>query len=805
MQKQKKAKKAVIVCLLVLCLLCGMVPASALSFTALVADGKFGINNDLTWMLDNTGLLTVSGKGKMQDMYVQDYPWYEYAGQITAVKIQDGVQNVGTYMFEEYDNLETVEIGEGVLTIGKYSFNYCDSLLSVRIPKSLRRIDEQAFFMCPLLADVHIADASRWCGIEFMSAHANPLYNGADLLLDGKIVTEITVPDFVNAIGDYQFYGCQTLEEINLHGMVTSIGEDAFADCPSLRAILCEKGDVQIQKIIEQNTQLPKELFVAPRDEQNQKPDGDVLEKDGVLYNADMTVLLGVTEAVAEQLVVPETVTQIAAGAFGNCFALQSVTLPDTITKLPDALFENCRNLQSVTFSEKLTAIGEACFKGCLRLSAVKLPDTLQEIGAYAFSGCRSLQKMKIPDGIAKLHDGVLADCVRLADIILPERLQTIGSNAFYNCYNLTNISIPSSVTQIGTAAFADCHALQEMILPDGITELPEHMLYRCYSLTQVTLSEGLQGIGRYAFYDCILLDGLQLPDSLAKIGEYAFYGCEALSAIVLPVGTVVLEDGVFMACGLLTSMTMSETTQRIGSRAFAHCQAMDALYIPAGVQAIARDAFFAASVLQRLYFGGTKEDWSLIDQVGLEQNYEIVFEHTHTVEKWNVLTYPGPEAQGIARGKCKDCNAVQTAIIEKTAFVGNENATVNMDGVILAVAQYAVADLMKQAGEGAVLTDRNGNAVTEDAFVGTGMTLTMADGSSYTVLVIGDCDGNGIIAAEDARLALRLSVGLEDFSSDSVQYKACDVADTRGVTSLDARSILRASVGLEKPSDWKR
>lgn len=791
--------------LLIISLFAGMIPTSALSFSAAIDSGTFGEEDKLSWVFEDSGLLIISGKGKIQDLYVQDYPWYAYADQITAVKIQDGVQNVGTYMFEEYDNLETAEIGESVLVIGKYSFNYCDNLRSVTIPKSLRRVDEQAFFMCPLLSDVHIADASLWCGLEFMSAHANPLYNGADLLLDGKIVTEITAPDFVTAIGNYQFYGCQSLEKIKLHADVTVIGTAAFANCPSLRAIHCEKADDQIHKILDTNSELSKELFVGLTDEQDKITNGDVIEKDGVLYSADMTVLRGFTEAVAAELVVPETVTRIADGAFRNCFALQAITLPDTVTGLPDALFENCRNLQTVKFSDTLTAIGSRTFSGCIRLAEIKIPDTVSEIGAYAFSSCRNLRSVTLPTAITALSDGVFADCARMTEMQLPEKLQTIGNNAFYNCYNLKEILLPETVTKLGTCVFYGCAALTKVVLPDGIVELPEQTFYQCYGLKTVVFPDTLQGIGRYAFYDCIALHALNLPDSLLKIGEYAFFGCESLTEIVIPPAVTQIEDSTFKACLFLAKITLPEKLESIGSEAFRYCQTLDAIYLPASLQSLDKTAFNQCYYLKKIYFGGDKEQWIVAYPDSIPENREVVFEHTHTAGKWDVIVYPGPENEGFAKRNCELCHAVQTAKMEKTMFAGNENATVNMDGYLSVVTQFSAADLLQQAGDDAVLTDKDGSPVAEDAFVGTGMTLTLADGTGYAVLVVGDSDGNGQINSEDARLALRLSVGLENFAPDSVQYRACDVDVFTGVTSSDARSILRAGIGLENPNNWKR
>ena len=58
-----------------------------------------------------------------------------------------------------------------------------------------------------------------------------------------------------------------------------------------------------------------------------------------------------------------------------------------------------------------------------------------------------------------------------------------------------------------------------------------------------------------------------------------------------------------------------------------------------------------------------------------------------------------------------------------------------------------------------------------------------------------GDADGNGIIEASDARLALRCSVKLEVFTPE--QIVTCDMDKDGRVDAADARKILRLSVGL--------
>ena len=60
-----------------------------------------------------------------------------------------------------------------------------------------------------------------------------------------------------------------------------------------------------------------------------------------------------------------------------------------------------------------------------------------------------------------------------------------------------------------------------------------------------------------------------------------------------------------------------------------------------------------------------------------------------------------------------------------------------------------------------------------------------------------GDVDKDGVVKAEDARLALRRSVKLEDYLPGSSRFIAADMDGDGAVSSGDARALLRLSVGL--------
>ncbi len=65
------------------------------------------------------------------------------------------------------------------------------------------------------------------------------------------------------------------------------------------------------------------------------------------------------------------------------------------------------------------------------------------------------------------------------------------------------------------------------------------------------------------------------------------------------------------------------------------------------------------------------------------------------------------------------------------------------------------------------------------------------------TKVLLGDSDLDGVVTSADARLALRINVGLEK-AADNIALAAADADLDGSVTSSDARLILRASVGLE-------
>ncbi|MCR5137683.1 MAG: leucine-rich repeat protein [Oscillospiraceae bacterium] len=84
---------------------------------------------NLTWTLDENGLLTISGTGAMDDYSASNpAPWGTGAGKVI---IEDGVTSIGSSAFDGCSNLSEVKVSSTVEEIGKNAFRGCTSLSKV--------------------------------------------------------------------------------------------------------------------------------------------------------------------------------------------------------------------------------------------------------------------------------------------------------------------------------------------------------------------------------------------------------------------------------------------------------------------------------------------------------------------------------------------------------------------------------------------------------------------------------------------------------------------------------------------------
>ena len=190
-----------------------------------------------------------NGEGviNFEDIVTSIGDWaFAYRENLTSIIIPECVTEIGGQAFFYCSSLASITIPDSVTSIGYSAFDGCSSLASVTIGKGVTSIGHSAFDGCSSLTDVYISDIAAWCGISFGSFDANPLHRACNLYLNGKLVTDLIIPEGVESIEHLAFYGCSSLASITFPESVTSIGQGVFSNCSSLASITIPDGVTSI-------------------------------------------------------------------------------------------------------------------------------------------------------------------------------------------------------------------------------------------------------------------------------------------------------------------------------------------------------------------------------------------------------------------------------------------------------------------------------------------------------------------------------------------------------------------------------
>ena len=213
-------KRRIFSLLLALCMVFAMLPVTTFA-ASIVQSGTCGDN--LTWILDTEGTLTISGEGAMYDYNSGSAPWYGYWDQILSVIVEEGVTSIGNYAFNKCSSLVSIDLPDGLTSIGEDAFSRCSGLVSIDLPDSLTFIDEYAFEDCSSLTSIALPDSLTFIGWRMFAGCSN--------------LASIAFPDDLRSVSTYAFKDCSSLTSIDLPDGLTSISGRAFYNCSSLTEI----------------------------------------------------------------------------------------------------------------------------------------------------------------------------------------------------------------------------------------------------------------------------------------------------------------------------------------------------------------------------------------------------------------------------------------------------------------------------------------------------------------------------------------------------------------------------------------
>ena len=114
---------------------------------------------------------------------------------------------------------------------------------------------------------------------------------------------------------------------------------------------------------------------------------------------------------------------------------LQSLVIPDTVTSVAAEVFANCTSLKKVKVSANMS-ISSSLFKNCTSLASVILPSGVSSIFYSAFRGCTSLESITIPASVEEIYSGAFENCTSLNNVVFEgtdTKINVLG-NSFNGC-----------------------------------------------------------------------------------------------------------------------------------------------------------------------------------------------------------------------------------------------------------------------------------------------------------------------------------------------------------------------------------
>lgn len=322
--------------------------------------------NNAIWTLTENGTLsdgsttayklTISGTGAIGDFEISwafGRPWHyalakvekcavtESRDRITEIEIADGITEIGAHTFEAYGNISSIVLPNSVMKVGENAFNHCDKAISIDFGTGLKEIGAKAFSDC-------------------------------------KALTSISLPASLETIGSSAFSGCAGLTGgLVIPNSVTTIGDSAFAN----------------------------------------------------------------DEKLTGALTIGSSVTSIGKSAFGSCKFSGTLTIPDSVTSIGESAFNACR-FTDISLGNRLVEIGKNAFYYSGTYSGhLSIPDSVTTIGESAFSSL----------GFTSIHLG--------------KSVTTIGASAFINCTSVHSLD----VTSVGSTVSYDTQAFTSMANPNTI------------------------------------------------------------------------------------------------------------------------------------------------------------------------------------------------------------------------------------------------------------------------------------------------------------------------------------------------
>lgn len=753
----RKVAKSLSALLLALAIAVTQLPAGSAEASAVLSSEY---ETDGTTLLRYTGTAeTVSVPDGIKEIAEEAFAGNDY---LISVEIGGDVEKIDYRAFAGCDNLRTVKIGDSVTEIGVGAFSNDTALVNVSIGAGVKDLGSGVFAGCTNLKSLTLSEDH-----PYLSYSNGVLYDDEETiiyaLMPGYEKDAFTLPNTVEEIKAYAFWGNPYLSYVKLDSALTNVPAYAFSNCMNLREVYIplpvrtieaeafqDCVNLETVNIPESMTNISDSAFdgctkvtfdtvagtygetfaasfassQADQIEYEDTGDTTVVSQDEL--NADSSSDSNADQSASEASVSPAADTDDTNGQES---ASPTATVPSSAN-----VFEGSYSSDTLLGQSSIVAGRAVIFidngqssivngsTGKVNLQSTDGEgtggETMNLLSENAEKG-KDFPKYTIVNG--KVASQAYYQDDSITDFTTEETITEIGDFAFARS-GLRSIDIPDGVTTIGYGAFYHCDNLSDVSIPDSVTDVAGNAFAKT-----PWLSAAIKNAKDYPFLvvgDGLLLayDGsesvVNIPGSVKHIADSCFADHMGITAVNIPDSVLSIGEAAFAGCKNLKTVNGGDHVQTIGAAAFQDCP-LTTIRIPASVTEIGIAAYDNT--------GGT-------DTVTFEGSSIPELTSGYSAERLS-----GEDARALIFSSCK------------TAIVASDVTADDLSGTVLQDGAYGMSGTL-QTENGSVIATLNGpaNVTTQSGVTVSVNSSKITDGENTMATMPGN-DGSYLLRIADS------------------------------------------------------
>lgn len=625
-----------------------------------------------------------------------------YNTTLKDVILPQNAKIIGKQAFKDCRSLEIVNLPSSLITIESQAFYYT-AVRNMSLPSTVRKIGDGAFngsaiksinldnvesigkeafaYAVNLECDINLNKLDTIQYGTFRGTNIASIILSPHLKIIGECAfngtknaypkfKELIFPESLERIGSSAFSDCRNVTDVTIPNSIQQIGAYAFYGTPWIESIRSEDGITYIANI-------------AYKYDSSYKHEGDTFSfREGTIAISDGFGYAFPNELKEniKTLQLPESLLEIGNEVFSGFKLLGEVKLPSSLKRIGQKAFSECPKFWC-TLPKSLETLEYQAFYNCSTLSTVTLPENLRFIGGEVFSNSAvgtvyiysrslqyqllnwelgvtksifgnhsSLKKAIIGPQVTRLYDNIFYNTSTLKTVEFedPENseLAYIGENCFSGTSTLsaplTFKNFPTKLTHIGKYAFGGCKFNSEPKL-EFVKYLGSEAFTFCSGFESIVIPESVDTIGASVFGYCPdlrfveynaknsfpLLEyrGTSFGGNYFK-SAFIFERCDSLQAVTIGPKVNKIPYCMFIGCRELKEVTFrprnissrstGEDAERlsIGESAFTGCLNLNDIHLLLGTDSIGAEAFSSTGLItinipsSSHYLGNLVFDW---------------------------------------------------------------------------------------------------------------------------------------------------------------------------------------------------